>query len=343
VKISIGARLHSGPWGGANQFCKSLSRRLEDAGHEVRFDLATSDIDIILMITPHRDLGICAYSDREIFEYLSKVNSRAIVVHRVNDCDERKGTTGVNARMVHANLCADHTVFVGSWLSEMFLERGWPCQNSSVILNGADRSIFNAQGHERRSPGKSLRLVTHHWGAGWLKGFDIYKRLDEMLADEPWRSQIDFTYIGNLPEGLELRHSQYLEPRHGVALADELRKRHVYLTASQHEPGGNHQNEGACCGLPLLYRNSGCMPEYCGGYGVMFDEDDFEAKLREMLADYDKWSGRIDEYPHDDGEMSRQYIDLFLALLNRREEILDARRRSRWLRWRLLSFWQRSA
>ena len=55
-----------------------------------------------------------------------------------------------------------------------------------------------------------------------------------------------------------------------MALAAELKRHHAYVTGSMNEPGGNHQNEGALCGLPLLYRRSGCMPEYCAGFGIDF-------------------------------------------------------------------------
>ena len=34
-----------------------------------------------------------------------------------------------------------------------------------------------------------------------------------------------------------------------------------------------HHIEGALCGLPILFRNSGSLPEYCKKYGVSFDGD----------------------------------------------------------------------
>ena len=42
------------------------------------------------------------------------------------------------------------------------------------------------------------------------------------------------------------------------------------------EPGGNHQNEAINCGLPVLYKDSGCMKEYCDGFGICFDEINLE-------------------------------------------------------------------
>ena len=39
MKISIGANLFEGPWGGGNLFVKNLSEYLLSNGHEVVFDL----------------------------------------------------------------------------------------------------------------------------------------------------------------------------------------------------------------------------------------------------------------------------------------------------------------
>ena len=50
---------------------------------------------------------------------------------------------------------------------------------------------------------------------------------------------------------------------YGKELANELRKHDIYITGSKNEPSGNHHMEGALCGLPILYVNSGALPEYC--------------------------------------------------------------------------------
>src|SRR5690606_22649252 len=95
----------------------------------------------------------------------------------------------------------------------------------------------------------------------------------------------------------------------------------------QNEPGGNHQNEGALCGLPLLYRNSGCMPEYCDGFGVVFEgPDDVGAKLERLIADYDRIADRMPHYPHDAGRMTREWIALFGALRDERKALAASRR-----------------
>jgi hypothetical protein len=169
--------------------------------------------------------------------------------------------------------------------------------------------------------------VTHHWGYHENKGFDVYRVIDNELARSPWRERLSFTYVGQLPKGFGFAQVRHVPPLDGEALADELRRHHVYLTASINEPGGNHQNEGALCGLPLIYRRSGCMPEYCHGFGEAFDgPGDVLAAIERMMSGYAGHRGRIGGYPHTAEHMTKQWLALFDQLLRQRDGIAVTRR-----------------
>lgn len=340
MKVSIGINPQSGPWGGGNQALSALAAYLRGKGISVCFDLTDPDLDIILLAEPRNSLRISAYSDKNILHYLWRVNKKTLVVHRVNECDERKGTTGVNKRLKHANLCADHTVFVSSWLQDLHCRQGFFSTSSSVILNGSDRTLFQPEGYRSWDGTEPMRLVTHHWGAHWMKGFDIYERLDRLLTKREFENKISFTYIGNIPEGFSFRNATFIEPKYGIQLASLLRQHHVYLTASRNEPGANHQNEGAHCGLPLLYRESGCLPEYCNGFGISFTEENFEEKLGEMLSRYNSLTGLMKNYPHTAQHMCENYYNLFVKLLEHREDILKERRWWRRAIWLVQTYFQ---
>lgn len=325
MKIAIGFRIQEGPWGGGNRFVAALVEALQARGDTVCHTLEDPDIDLILMMDPRRRHPAVTFTPGAILRYLLFTNPKTLVVHRINECDERKNTRHMNALLRTANYCADHTVFVGSWLRDLSVWQGGNAR-SSVITNGADTAIFNPKGWQPWNGNGPLRLVTHHWGGNWMKGFDIYSRLDDMMADPEWREQISFTYIGNLPKGFSFQNARYVPPLDGVALAAELKSHHVYITASIGEPGGNHQNEGALCGLPLLYRQSGCLPEYCSGFGIGFDETDFADRLSEMIASYPQWVSVMPGYPHTSRRTCSAYLALFDALLGCRQQIVCARR-----------------
>ena len=69
--------------------------------------------------------------------------------------------------------------------------------------------------------------------------------------------KIQFSYIGNLPHNFEFKNSIKIQPLHGARLANKLKENHIYITASQNEPSGNHHIEAAQCGLPIMYLKSG--------------------------------------------------------------------------------------
>ena len=325
MKVALGQRPTAGAWGGGNHFVAVLTDRLQARGDEVVFTLDDIDIDIVLITDPRARNPVLAFTPGAVLRYVMWRNPRALVVHRINECDERKGTRTMNFRLRLANHVADHTVFIASWLRDLDVwRRAGP---SSVILNGADAGLFNAEGHQPWNGDDRLRIVTHHWGAHWMKGFDVYARLDAMLAEAPWRERFEFTYIGNLPNGFAFANARHLPPLQGADLAQELRRHHVYLTASINEPAGMHHIEGALSALPLLYRKSGALPEYCEGFGEGFaGPHDFPDALHAVTENYSKWCQRLSDYPHSAEGMCGAYLGLFDGMMARRGEIMAGRR-----------------
>jgi len=324
MKVAFGYHLQKGAWGGGNQFARSLTDFLTTNGHEVCYGLQDDDIDLILLTEVRGRSPSAAFNAGSVLRYLQFCNPKSLVIHRINECDERKGTEHMNRLLTRANYVSDHTVFIASWLRELKLWRKE--SQSSVILNGADQALFKPNEKLKWSDGKPLRLVTHHWGGNRQKGADIYEKIDSFLTKPVWKNKIEFTYVGNVPDGCNLPNTHVLPPLSGSELAGELASHHVYVTGSINEPAGMHHIEGALCGLPLIYRNSGALPEYCSGYGVKFEGvDDFEGALKKMCMGYDKWLRRIDNYPHTSDRMCEKYMELFNSLLERREEILSER------------------
>ncbi|MBF0631209.1 MAG: hypothetical protein HQL89_09520 [Magnetococcales bacterium] len=334
MKISLGMNLQSGAWGGGNQFGRTLTRYLTDCGEQVCHDLKPRDLDMVLLAEPDARLKISAYDHRDILRYLLRSNRKAIVVHRINNTSEARDDVAktFNRFRIHANRIADHTVFVSHWVKERYVEAGFdPLRPWSVILNGSDHHLWHPG--EPKPRGQRLRLVTHHWSNHWNKGFDIYQRLDQMLADPHWSSRIELTYIGRLPDGFHFEQARHVEPLSGEPLAQELRRHDAYITASRHESGGHHNLEAGLCGLPLLYLKSGAMPEYCNGYGIEYTSETLEAKLEELCATWSDWVMRMADFPHTAERMCQGYHELFQQLMAQRPQVLARRRWLRRLPW----------
>ncbi|MBF0214917.1 MAG: hypothetical protein HQM00_15375 [Magnetococcales bacterium] len=328
MKISIGMKLQSGPWGGGNRFGAVLSDWLREQGHEVFHDLSADDLDLILLAEPDRRLRISAYDHADILRYLLFVNRRALVVHRINNTSEARDDPEkrFNRYRIQANRVADHTVFVSRWVRECYRQSGYPERPDSVILNGADHRLWSPAPVRRARNGGPVRIVTHHWSTHPNKGWEIYRRLDALLGRAPWSERICFTFVGSVPEGIELAHAQRVAPLTGQPLVEELRRHDLYLTASRFEAGPNHVLEAALCGLPLLYLESGAMGEYCEGFGLPFTPDTLESTLDRMLDTLESWQSRLSGYPFTAERMSRGYLELFERMIAERTAIVAARR-----------------
>ncbi len=326
MKVAINFQIQEGPWGGGNRFVKSLRDYLADLGHQVVTDLRDSDIDIILIIDPRWRHPNITFTTSQILRYVLFKNHKVIVVHRINECDERKQTFFMNKKLRIANYCADHTIFIASWLRDLNIYYRRKFDNQSVILNGSDQLIFNMSRAICWDGVEPFRLVTHHWSNNLMKGFDVYEKIDRMLDDPVWSRLIQFTYIGNLPPNFYFKNATHIKPMDGVDLASELSQHHAYITASINEPGGNHQIEGGLCGLPIRYRSSGALPEYCRGFGVEFSYDNFENSLKELMKNYSQFKALMPAFPHTAQKTSCQYVELFEYLIKSRDIVLARRK-----------------
>jgi hypothetical protein len=327
-KIAIGHKIQTGPYGGGNAFVKSLSQGLVSSGNQVFFDLYESNLDFIIMTDPRASSPNVSFAAKAILQYL-KLFPNTIVIHRINECDERKGTHFMNLRLRLANYCADHTVYVGAWLKKLNLINSCNInRSSSVILNGGDQTVFNSSGQSVWSGEGPLKIVTHHWGGNWMKGFDVYSDLDNQLANPLMRELFEFTYIGSLPKGFKFKYANYIEPLSGEILAQQLKSHHVYLTASINEPGGNHQIEGGLCGLPIIYRNSGCLPEYCDGYGLIFEPENIIEAIHDMRYGYHFFLNKMSAFPHTANLTVNNWIALLDKLNLSRSTLISSRHQS---------------
>lgn len=315
MKVSIGSKIVDGPWGGGNLFVANISNYLLKSGHKVIYNLSDSDIDLILLTDPRsRKESTSTFNHIEIQKYKKYVNENVLVVQRINECDERKGTDYINNFYLNVSNIANHVVFVSSWLRNIYLNLGLNKSKTSVILAGANPSIFNSQNQSEWKVGEKIKIVTHHWSSHENKGFKIYRLLDSLIETEKWKDKIEFTYIGNLSQETNLKNTKIVPPLDGLKLANEIKKHHIYLTASINEPSGNHHIEGAQCGLPILYLESGGIPEYCDGYGVSF-KDNFETQLEKIIDNYDFYKKNMKLYSQSSEKMCKDFYDLFENLL----------------------------
>ena len=112
MKVSIGAKIYEGAFGGGNEFIKNLTNHLIENNFQVVNSLKDKDIDIILLTSPFIASETSTFTNYEINYYINFVNPNAIVFQRINDCDERKNTNFVNKTIIKRNKYVDINIFV---------------------------------------------------------------------------------------------------------------------------------------------------------------------------------------------------------------------------------------
>ena len=326
MKISFGSEIVTGPWGGGNLFLINLKNYLTSNGHQVVFGLDDKDVDIILFTDPRTGRGSTSLiSSKDIKKYKRHINKNVKVIQRINECDERKNTNYVNKYIIEANKIADQTIFVSEWLKSIYVKQGINEKNNNVILAGSNRDMFNSNNFIPWTSDKKLRIVTHHWGANWNKGFDVYDKLDKLIGLDDWKDKIEFNYIGNLPKKFKFENANHIAPLSGNELANAIKQNHLYITGSLNEPSGNHHIEAAQCGLPILYIDSGGVKEYCEGFGIKYDVSNLQEAISIFMKDSKLYYENMKNYPFSSERMCKDFENLFFDLLEKREEIYSTR------------------
>lgn len=264
-----------GPWGGGNLWTSAFHEYAPAMDVElVASDTIQGAPDVIMLAGLDNDgAGISAEQAIMYKMYMSGEKDIKLVM-RVNENDARKGTSNVDDMLLKVSAHIDSTVFVSRWLQDYFNNKGWACPKQTVIYNGVSNKF---QPMPKIGEDK-VHIVTHHWSDNYLKGFDVYDKLDEFVGLN--KDKFTFTYVGR--DRGTFKNTKVVKPLHGKALAEELGKYDVYVSASRFDPGPNHVLEALACKIPTyVHKDGGGSVEFAGSDHVYSNWDQLERILRE--------------------------------------------------------------
>ena len=263
MKFHILVKLIEKPWGGGNQFLKSLRLFFR----ENDFYSESPDLADCILFNSY-PFGEELKTVRKLYK-IRKQNPNAIFLHRVDGPISRvRGIPNDQCLdQVIVNLndhFADGTVFQSNWSRERCFEFGFNQANPiETIHNAPDTTIFFPTKSSLSS--QKIKIIATSWSNNWRKGFDVYQYLDQNLDF----NRFEFTFVGNSP--IEFKNIRHLAPLNSIELGQELRKHHAFITASIDDPCSNSLIEAIHCGLVPLVRDSGGHPQIVGKNGLLFD------------------------------------------------------------------------
>jgi len=299
------------PAGGGAKFALGFKKFLIEKGHQVENKSDVNDPPDLYFIFDPRFLNYSRnWLTIEHVRYLQEVlRSEVPIIHRLNDigAPKERPPSYVFQMKELANR-ATAAVYISDYVKEYY-EDGVDTP-SCVIHNGVDKDLFTFRDYEF----DKITLVSHHWSNNHLKGWDIYKQIDDWLDD---REDIEFMFIGNVAKGIPLKNIKVYRPTHGAEMVNLLKKANIYVTASRHEPCGMHHIEGIACGLPILYHtDGGGLVQAASQYGLGFsDFSQFKEKLNEMCSRHMEFYDKIvSEFDYYQDKVFEKYYELIKEL-----------------------------
>ena len=290
MKILINRKPVDGPWGGGNLLVKAFCDQMTKKGHKI-VHAPEEGIDIIVIQDPRS--GNTGFSINDAIQYRN-LHSKTKIVQRINECDARKNTSGIDQMLGECSKYIDATIFVSSWMKSYHLEKGWNCNKNYIIYNGADLNHFRSR--EKINNGK-INIVTHHWSNNFLKGFDVYNAIDRFVGEH---ESFTFTYIGRCRNSFN--NTMVVEPKFGLELGKILSKHDVYISGSRFDPGPNHILESLACKIPTyVFKEGGGCVEFAGRDHVFNTVEDLKKlllskKFESNTMEVSDWETCIDNF-----------------------------------------------
>ena len=322
------------PWGGGNQFLLYLIDFLKGIGYKINFDLSNKTSCVVIVNSKSiykskrdRKYNRITFGIDDLKNFKKKY-SNVPILQRINDVGIKYGVNNIyDSIFLEVNKYCDFTVFVSEWTKEYFFSiNKWKNQNYKVIESQADHKIYNMKNKKKWDKISNFIIGTHHFSGAFHKGTDVYLELDRLIHENKIKN-VEFWYIGNIPDNVKFKVAKIIKPKFGEDLSATLKKCNAYISASKMEPGGMHWIEGLQCGLPILYskRRGGNLGynNFGDNKGHLYGED-FDAGLpvaiEKMKNNYDVLWKKISNINETFEErMIEEYVLLISHLINKKK------------------------
>jgi len=311
---------HTKAYGGGNITTYYIQNYFQNKYNNFRITYELQNpINLYLIIDPFKDNKFKKYSLEEVVHHRNTYNKHGKIVVRVNDCDITRpnlppGRSREKA-IIKNNNEINFYIFNSQFIKNHY-KKIINVENSTVIYNGCDTSIFYPRGYIK--PLK-FRVVTHHWSNNMNKGYQMYYDLWSYLKRT---DNYDFVFIGkNVPE--MFKEVPITGPYVGLELSNAIRDCHIYITDSIFDSCPNHVIEAISCGLPVLYRkHEGGAKELCELFPKKIGEpysslEELIEKLVIIRKKYGEYKSNVDEYSKYfqlEKQISK-YDNVFLSIL----------------------------
>jgi len=280
VKVHILFEFQQGPWGGGNQFLKSLKKYLHSMG---AYDENVETSQVILF-NSHQCIGKVIKAKLNYPEkiFIHRIDGPIRLYSQTNDKRD-------NVVFAANRYLADATVFQSTWSRQQNHLLGLHQKSfETIIPNAPEPTVFNRKGKTPFSTQRRVRLIATSWSPNWKKGFDVYQRLDENLDFNKY----EMVFVGKSP--VQFKNIRNISPLSSKDIAEKLKESDIFIFASPIEACSNSLLEALHCGLPAVGPDQSSTPELIGRGGETFSKPaEIPDLLEKITKNYHKYQTNI--------------------------------------------------
>ena len=305
VKVHILFEFKESPWGGGNQFLKSLKKYLHSVG---AYDENVATAQVILF-NSHQCIDEVVKAKLAYFEkiFIHRIDGPMRLYNKMSD----KRDDIVFA----ANRClADATIFQSDWSRQQNHRLGLHQKSFEMIIpNAPEPTIFNRRGEIPFSTQRRVRLIATSWSPNWKKGFQVYQWLDDNLDFNKY----EMLFVGKSP--IPFKNIRRICPLSSKDIAEKLKESDIFIFASPIEACSNSLLEALHCGLPAVGPDQSSTPELIGRGGETFSRPGEIPDLLEKIAkNYYGYQTNI--YNPSIEEVGKRYYDFMTRVESAKEK-----------------------
>jgi len=270
--------------GGAGRFFNTLKKYLSD--YEIIHNFEEKNIDIALI-----NAGIWPVKPFIDFKFN---NPNVPIIHRLDGLSSREKREKGDYTLKDLNSFTDYTIFQSKHCKEIFKDIITP-KNYNIIINGSEFQPLLT-----KSTDNKIKIYHSSWAVGKWKQQD--KVFDFIKAVET-REDIEFYLFGNylsLNELIEHKIDCSKDPKN-IRFFEENNKlfesfknvKYLGYLTKEEQPSlissmdflffpsimdscPNTVVEAICCGIPVIYHNSGGTPEIVGPAGIDISQYNYD-------------------------------------------------------------------
>ena len=298
MKIHIAYEITENPYGGANQFLRTLRNNF------INKDLHTKDpscADIVLFNSHHNVENIVNLKNSfPKKKFIHRVDGPIKLYNHLNDTRDNI-VSFLNSHI------ADATIFQSEWSRQQNLNLGIIQSHvlSTVIGNAADTNIFKRQD---KDPGDKVRILSTSFSPNMRKGYGYYKFLDENLDF----NNFEYNFAGQSP--VKFENIKNLGCLTSDEIASKINESDLFITASENDPCSNSLIEALTGGIPALALDSGGHPEILKEGGMLFKtKKDLLEKVKEMSNNLEYFRNKIETNNME--EIANRYLNFLKKVL----------------------------